>query len=208
MHTHHYSLDKTIFKRFMNLVQLFKEAHAVFFMGTVVVRCSVGATQLEKSRQVFFFLFVCFLQRAAKSPTKQHKLERSSVKGWREKKRGIKIECQRESKSMQRKVLLPDTEWGKQMKSQSTQRKREPDWNWDQYIPAGACIFVFALRLSLEYQWRLTAEKQKGDEGGEGGRFQENEWIDRKEPQTDKRKADRGRWGKLITARESEWPQK
>lgn len=50
-------------------------------MGTVVQRCSVEATQLEMGRQF------CFLQSAAKSLTKQHKLERSSVQGRVERER-------------------------------------------------------------------------------------------------------------------------
>lgn len=66
-----------------------------------------------------------FLQRAAKSLTKQHG-EKFSVREV-ESETEMKIECQRESKSMQRKVLLPDTERGKPMKSQNTQRKREAE---------------------------------------------------------------------------------
>lgn len=100
-HTH-YSLNKIIFKRFINLVQLFKEAHTVFFMGTVVGRCSVA---VGKEEAVLVFAKSC------QEPDKTAQAgEKFSERVERKKKRGIKIECQRESKRMQRKVLLPDTE--------------------------------------------------------------------------------------------------
>lgn len=104
--THGYISDKIIFKRFRNVLQLFKDT-PVFFMGTVVRRCSVGDTKLEKGKQF------CLLQRAAKRErARQNGASWREVqcKGGVERETEMKIECKRESKSIQRKVLLPATE--------------------------------------------------------------------------------------------------
>lgn len=37
VHMHSYILNKVVFKSFMNLAELFKEAEAVFFMGTFLM---------------------------------------------------------------------------------------------------------------------------------------------------------------------------
>lgn len=96
IHTHRYILDKIILKRFLNPVQLFKETRAVFFMGTVVRRCSVEATQLEREKAV---LFRFFSQRAAKETAQAS--EKLSLKEGGEMKTGEEV------KACKRKALLP-----------------------------------------------------------------------------------------------------
>ena len=106
MHSHAYILDTIIFKRFLSLVQLFKETHTVFFMGTVVRRCSVEAAQLERGRQF------CFLAKCCQKPDKTAQAgEKLSVNGgWREREREreaeMKIECQREKQRHAKKGFV------------------------------------------------------------------------------------------------------
>lgn len=77
-----------IFKRFINVLQLFKEAFTVFFMGTVVRRCSVEDSKFEKGRQF------CLLQHTAVK-REPDKTVQAAEEGWREKQ--MKTECKRKS---------------------------------------------------------------------------------------------------------------
>lgn len=93
-------------------------------------RCRVEATHLEKGKS---FVFCKELPKARfKNRTSWRQVQ---CKGrWREKQGEMRIDCQRESKRMQREVLLPDMEGGKQMKSKSIQRKRQNEIEINTYL--------------------------------------------------------------------------
>lgn len=100
-------------------LHLFKGRHIVFFMEAVVRICSSLSYTLRKGKAVLFFANNC------QEPDKTAQArEQFSVKEGEERNGERWRACQRESKSMQRKMFLPDREWGKYMKNQSKERKR------------------------------------------------------------------------------------
>lgn len=114
--------------------ELFKETLAVFFMRTVVRRCIVGDTKLEEGRQF------CLMQRAAKrAPDKTAWAgERFGVGGWG--RVWMNIECRRESKSKQRKVLLAGMERGNKWKVRTL--REEEMWKEKINTYLQQCVFL------------------------------------------------------------------
>lgn len=138
--------------------------------------------------------------------------EKFSVKeGWREKQRW-RLSAREKVKAYKERFCYQLRSKESKWKVRTPRERERQKKKWDQYIPAAACIFVSALRLSLEYQWRLNhsdgnVKNKKNAVGkgrGKGLNRQKRATTDLK-----KRKEDQtGRWGKLITAWETERPQK
>lgn len=162
-------------------MQLFKETHTVFFMGTVVRRCSVEATQLERGRQFCFFAKCC--QKPDKTAQAGEKL---SVKGgWRERRGDEDWVPERKAKACKERFCYQIQSEGNRWRVRAArERERQNEIEINTYLQQR--VFSSSRR---DLVWNINGDRDGTvrNKKHKRGRVEEKGRIDsaQEEPQTD-----------------------